>query len=256
MPRRPLPATAAATAPANVPATAPASAPEAPPAADAARSAQARAARQVAEAAVPAAPPPVKLARVDDRPRVSPDVTAGYAALRNGNLEAARRSYAAALGNDPANVDAQLGLATAEALAGNGALAALHYRQALETDPRNPTALAGLAALARDARPEAVEAQLRAEIARAPDSAALHAALGDLYAARARWSDAQAEFFEAHRLDPGNADTTYNLAVSLDHLGQAQVAAGFYRKALEGAGQQGAQFDAAGAARRLSELRR
>lgn len=243
----------AAPAPASAPA--PVAAPQKSPSADAARTSEARAADRIEDASVPASAPPLKLARANEGPRVPPEVTAGYEALRSGNLEAARRSYAAAVGNDPTNVDAQLGLATVEARAGNRSLAALHYRQVLETDPRNPTALAGLAALAQDARPEAVEAQLRAEIARTPDSAALHLALGDLYASHARWTEAQAEFFEAHRLDPGNADTTYNLAVSLDHLGQARVAADFYRRALEGAGEQSAQFDAAGAARRLSELR-
>lgn len=213
------------------------------------------AASRVEQAAVPESAPPLKLARMEEKPRVPPEVTAGYEALRKGNLEAARRSYAAALANDPANVDAQLGLATVEARVGERSAAALHYREVLAADPRNATALAGLAALAQDARPEAVESQLRAEIARSPDSAALHFALGDLYAAHSRWSDAQAEFFEAHRLDPGNADAAYNLAVSLDHLGQSRLAADFYRRALEGAGEQSAQFDAAGAARRLSELR-
>jgi Tfp pilus assembly protein PilF len=213
------------------------------------------AASLIHDAATPQSAPPLKLERLQDKPRVPAEVSAGYEALRSGNLEAAGRDYSAAIAKDPGNLDAQLGLATVAARAGKRSLAALHYRQALEIDPRNGTALAGMAALAQDARPEAVEAQLRTELAKSPDSAALHGALGDLYAARARWSEAQAEFFEAHRLDPGNADITYNLAVSLDHLGQARAAADFYRRALEAANEQSAQFDPAAAARRLSELR-
>ena len=117
------------------------------------------------------------------------------------------------------------------------------------------TALAGLAALADFSRPEALEAQLRGELARNPDSAALRFTLGNLFSAQARWHEAQGEYYEAHRLDPGNADVLYNLAVALDNLGQARVAAGFYRRALEAAREQGAQFDPAPVARRLAEIR-
>jgi hypothetical protein len=42
--------------------------------------------------------------------------------------------------------------------------------------------------------------------------------------------------------------------VALDNLGQPRVAAQFYRRALEAARAQPAQFDAAPVARRLAEL--
>ena len=72
----------------------------------------------------------------------------GYEALRRGDLAAARRRYETALAADPANVDAQLGIATVEARDGNRCSRPRHYRRVLEMDPRNATALAGLAALA------------------------------------------------------------------------------------------------------------
>jgi tetratricopeptide (TPR) repeat protein len=211
-------------------------------------------ARLVREAT--AEPPPLRLDRsADAARRVPAEVASAYEALRTGNLPAARRGYEAALASDPGSLDARLGLATLEARSGNRAAAAAHYRRALESDPRNATASAGLAALTDFSRPDALEAQLRADLERAPASGALHYTLGSVLAAQGRWHEAQAEFFEAHRLDPGNADVMYNLAISLDHLGQARLAAGFYRQALDAAGRGGAQFDPAPVARRLAEIR-
>ncbi len=205
----------------------------------------------------PASPqePPLKLARSDQRPRVAPQVTTGYEALRSGDLVGARQSYAAALAADSLNTDALLGLATVEARSGNRAAAAINYRRALEIDPRNATALAGLAALADFSRPEALESQLRGDLSRNPQSPALLFTLGNVYAAQSRWSEAQTAYFEAHRLDPGNADILYNLAVSLDHLNQPRLAADFYRRTLDTARGQVTQFDPSAVARRIAELK-
>jgi Tfp pilus assembly protein PilF len=198
---------------------------------------------------------PLQLSRSAERPRPSSQVVVGYEALRNGDLDGARRAYTAAVATDGMSVDAQLGLATVEARSGNRGPASQRYRRALELDSRNATALAGLAALADFSRPEALESQLRGDLAKFPQSSALHFTLGNLLATQLRWSEAQNEFFEAHRLDPGNADIVYNLAVSLDHLGQTRPAAEFYRRALETARGQVTQFDPGLVARRLAELR-
>lgn len=211
-------------------------------------------AQQVLAQSSAAAAPPLRLARTADAPRVPGEVASGYSALQTGNLAAARRSYQSAIASDAANVDAQLGLATVEARQGNRGAAALHYRKALEADSRNATALAGLASLADFSRPEQLESQLREDIVRYPQSAPLRFALGNVYAAQGRWREAQSEYFEAHRLDPGGADILYNLAVSLDNLGQKRPASDYYARALDAARRQAAQFDAGTAARRLAEL--
>jgi len=199
--------------------------------------------------------PELRMAKSFESPRVLPEVAAGYEALRRGDLPAARRSYQAALAGDPTSVDAMLGLATVDARTGERASAARHYRRALAFDARNATALAGLAAVADYSRPEQLEASLKADLARYPQSAALHMTLGNLYASRSRWPDAQAAFFEAHRLEPANADILYNLAVSLDNLGQSKLAADYYRRSLSQARGNAVQFDARAAERRLAELR-
>jgi Tfp pilus assembly protein PilF len=203
----------------------------------------------------PRGAPPVKLAPSVERARVPVEVTAGYDALRMGDLGAARRSYATAVANDPTNVDARLGAATIEARSGNRMLAAMHYRKALEADPRNATALAGLASIGDFAQPDGLEAKLRSDLSRSPDSPQLHFALGNLYASQRRWGEAQGEYFEAHRLDPANPDVLFNFSVALDHLGQARLAADYYRRTLEASRGQATQFDPAAVQRRLSELR-
>jgi tetratricopeptide (TPR) repeat protein len=187
-------------------------------------------------------------------PRVLPEVRDGYEALRRGDLTSAKRSYGAAVANEPNNLDALLGLATVEARSGGRQAAVVHYRRALEVDPRNPSALAGLAALSDASQPEALEARLLREIAENPGSAALHYMLGNLYAVQGRWGQAQGAFYEAHRIEPEGADILHNLAVSLDQLGQGRMAAGFYRKALEASRGQPSAFDAAAVNRRLAEL--
>jgi Tfp pilus assembly protein PilF len=208
----------------------------------------------VRDAPSPTPAPPLRLAPTQERPRVPAEVAAGYQSLRTGDFAAARKSYAAALAAEPTNIDALLGSATIEARTGNRMLAMSHYRRALDVDPRNPTAIAGLASVA-DSLPDGLESQLRSEIARNPQSPQLHFTLGNLFASQSRWNDAQVEFFEAYRLDPANADVIFNLAVSLDRLGQGRLAAEHYRRALEAARQQSTQFDPAAVQRRLADLK-
>lgn len=202
-----------------------------------------------------AKPAPLKLDRTMDAPRVPKDVLDGYQALRAGDAATARAAYEKAVRADPTSLDGHLGLATAAARQGDRPVAARHYRRALELDPKNPSAVAGLAALADFSRPEAVETQIRADLTRNPQSPALHFTLGNLYASQQRWNEAQAAYFEAYRLDPESADLAYNLAVSLDQLGQSRLARDFYRRALAAAERQSAQFDPSQVARRIAELK-
>ena len=188
-------------------------------------------------------------------PRVPAEISAGYESLRSGDLNGARRSYATAYAADSSSIDANLGLATVEARLGNIGAAAGHYRRVLNADPGNATALAGLASMADMSQPEQLEQQLRADISRHPQSAALHFALGNLYAARGRWEDAQGAFFEALRLEPASADALYNLAVAMDHMGQSRLAADYYGRAVATARGRSSAFDPAQVERRIAQLR-
>jgi tetratricopeptide (TPR) repeat protein len=184
----------------------------------------------------------------------NPDVAEGYSALQSGDLRRALSAYDRALQADAYNLDAQLGLAATAARSGNPALAARHFRLALEIDPRNGYAQAGLVSLAAERHGDLLEADLRAHLSQNPDAAALHFALGNLFATQKRWNDAQQAYFDAWRIEPERADYAFNLAVSLDQLRQPALARDYYQKALALVGQGGAQFDSAVANRRLSEL--
>jgi Tfp pilus assembly protein PilF len=200
------------------------------------------------------APVRLKLAQSVAPPAVNQDVAIGYAALANGDYASAARAYSKAAQSDPLNIDAHLGLATAAARSDDIANAAKHYRRALELDPRNGTALAGLLALSAG-RTENVEVELKTLLARDANSSSLQFALGNLYAGEKRWTEAQQAFFEAYRLDSGNPDFIFNLAVSLDQLNQSRLALDYYQKAIaESAKGRGAQFDRTAAQRRITEL--
>lgn len=203
------------------------------------------------------APVRLRLSQSIETPKVSPELTAAYAALTRGDYTQAKNLYSQVVQIMPLNLDAQLGLAASSARGGDNALAARHYRRVLELDPRNSMAIAGLLAVsesASGARPEALEAQLKALISKDPNAAPLQFALGNLYAGERRWTEAQQAFFEAYRLDAANADYLFNLAVSLDQLNQPRLALDYYQKSLAQAAKTDAQFDRNIAQRRVAEL--
>ncbi len=187
---------------------------------------------------------------------LNPALSAGYAALKSGDYAQAKRHYAEAITTDSNNIDAHLGFATAAARTGEVALAERSYLRVLEIDPRSVTAATALLMIASNNKnlPESVhiEGEIKRLISFDPNVAASHFALGNMFATQRRWSDAQPAFFEALRLAPQNPDYAYNLAVSLDHLGQSKMAQEFYRRALATKGH--AQFDRQVVERRIQLL--
>lgn len=181
-----------------------------------------------------------------------PDLALAYNSLLSGQRSEAKRLYAIVAERDPFNVDALLGLATIAANQGDLNAVERYYRRALELEPQNAAALAGLASIRQPGGPS--ESQIKFELARTPDSPQLHFALGNQLANQGRWDEAQQAYFDAFSLDAGNPDYTYNLAVSLDQLGQSKQAATYYRKALDLAKNRSARFRSADVGSRLSEL--
>ena len=204
------------------------------------------------------------LAKPTSAPQISPALSAGYAALAAGDYALAKRRYAEAISANANSADAHLGFATAAARDGESAdfaLAIRHYQRVLEIDPRNSTASAALIVLgggpgvASSGAPRSVAAQeaaLRMLVSQDPSAANAHFLLGNLFAENRRWREAQQAFFEAARLQPQNADYSYNLAVSLDHLGQGAAAADFYKRARAATSK--GQFDTAAVDRRIAAL--
>ncbi len=201
------------------------------------------------------APMGLKLARSVELPRLNPELTTAYQALVNGDYALAQKLYAKLVTAEPLNIDAQLGLATAAARSGNIASAKQYYRQVLALDPRNGLAIMGLVALNDGAQSAGLEIELKTLIGRNPDAAPLHFALGNIYAGDRRWTEAQQAYFEAFRIDSGNPDYLFNLAVSLDQLHQAKLALDYYRKAEDvSLTRGGGQFDRNTVAKRIKEL--
>jgi tetratricopeptide (TPR) repeat protein len=127
-----------------------------------------------------------------------------------------------------------------------------YYREILEREPRNATAQGALLDLTGGPDSLADESRLKTLIDREP-SPHLYQTLANLYAEQQRWPEAQNAYFEAFRGAPGNADYAFNLAVSLDMLGQRAAALSFYEKAIALGGIH--RFDRAQAEARIRHLK-
>lgn len=182
-----------------------------------------------AKSARPAKKPVLQIAPQPVAP-LDPLLQQGYQAYLNGEFDSAVAKYQQVLQHDARNQDALLGLATIAQHRGATQMAMAYYADVLMIDPHNPLANAGLSAFSNA---EERESQLKNWLHEQPDSASLHAALGNHYAAEARWSEAQQAYFNAYRLAPNDAEVAFNLAVSLEQLGQGKLAVPYYQRALQ-----------------------
>lgn len=185
---------------------------------------------------------------------ITPLVEAAYLAYRSGDLAAAQKNYGEVLQQDDKNHDALLGMAAISRQQGQDALAAQYYEQLLALDPRDALANAGISALRKGGQADK-ESSLKLLLEQQPQSAALHFALGNFYAEQSRWPEAQQAYFDAYSLQTDAAQYAYNLAVSLDHLGQGKQAAQYYRRALQLDISGNPNFDHTLAQQRLDELK-
>lgn len=173
----------------------------------------------------------VHFTRNSTPPSVAPNVSQGYQAYQQGNYDAAASAYRRQLALDPNNRDALLGLAAVALQQRRPDEARAYYQQVLALDPKDEIAAAALTSLGADTNPEQTEAQLKRSYASQP-SPEVATALGGLLARQQRWSEAQDYYFKAYSAAPDEPDNAYNLAVSLDALGQGKLARGYYERAL------------------------
>jgi len=211
---------------------------------------------------VQAAPAPIVIKRRTARPQASSLVVAAYDAYQKGDYTKARTNYQQVLLSDPKNRSALLALAAIALQGKEVALARDLYLRLLDQDPADPLAWAGLLAIAPSGDPAQQESELKLLLKQYPKNAPLLFSLGNLYAARQRWSEAQQAYFNAlqaaredaavsHAPSPTrepssslvHPDYPFNLAVSLEHLGKVKPAINFYREALQCAAGRPAGFD-------------
>ena len=172
----------------------------------------------------------IAVSATNAQPRLNPQLSQAYALLQAGKTEEAQALYTKVSQSEPLNIDALLGLAYIATQENRSDEASKLYLRIIELNPRHALAQAALIALIGRADPAASESRLKQLISREP-SAFLHFVLGNLYAEQSQWSQAQQAYFQAHHLDPGNADYAYNLAIGLDHLRQTKLALNYYRRA-------------------------
>lgn len=126
-------------------------------------------------------------------PNVSPRLYVEDARLaeRSGNHEGARRSYEAALGSDPRSVDAILGIARLDQLAGRTKEAEQGFHKALRMRPKDPAVLD---------------------------------AVGQYYAAKEKWSEAIQHLNQATLEAPHDTTCRYHLAIAMTKSGDPEGA--------------------------------
>jgi tetratricopeptide (TPR) repeat protein len=201
-------------------------------------------------------PPESPIRITTSRLKLNPQIASAYDALQSGDLATAERDYNLALKGEPKNTDALHGLAAVKMRQGLLEAAESYFLRILEADPKDSAAQAGLVNLRSQADPVQSESRLKNLLSSQPDSAAVHFALGNLYAQQGRWNEAQQAYFRAYTSDSDNPDYQFNLAVSLDQLRQAKLALQYYQGALAAAAQRPAAFDRNQVARRVSELQK
>jgi len=210
-------------------------------------------AKSTAKPAKPKAPASMSIERQQATDTITPALQDAYQSYQRGDYATASQGYKEVLKQDGRNRDALLGLGAIAQQQGQDQAAQHYYRQVLLLDPRDPVALGAMTAYSAGSGVD-TESQLKQMLTEQPRSAALNYALGNVYADQSRWGDAQQAYFNARMLEPSNAQFTYNLAVSLDHLGQSKLAAQYYQQALQLDPASNAGFDHAQAQRRLNEL--
>lgn len=193
--------------------------------------------RRLAGVAIASESASIEVTKSNPQAGINPNLISAYEAYNTGNDVEAQKLYKKVLQRDIRNVDALLGLGAIASRQGRIADANGWYGKVLEIEPRNGLAQSALLdnqlqISAAQGNTQETESRLKNMLAKQPDDANLHIALGNYYAERNQWSSAQQAYFDAYSLN-SSADNAFNLAVSLDHMGKPKLALPYYQRALE-----------------------
>lgn len=201
----------------------------------------------------------IKISRSTSTDKSSELINKAYQEYLAGNYDTAEKNYRVVLNNLPENRDALLGLAAIAIRKGHVRQAYANYLEVLRLYPGDSVAEAALINFKRSGDVVKNESILKTFIQREPENSFLYYSLGQLHAEQKRWPEAQQSFFNAYRIAPSNPDYAFNLAVSLDHIGQQKSAIDYYNVALELADNSAvsfatSSFDSAVVIARIKEL--
>lgn len=191
---------------------------------------------------------------------IQPTLQSAYNKLLQGEISAANELYQEVLSQFPNNRDALLGLAAVQLKLDNANGARSTYARLLQLNPQDALARTGMLQSLPVMDPDAYETELLALRQRFPTLAPLNFALGNHYASKQLWHEAQSAYFDAllqARREAGagpSPDYAFNLAVSLEQLGQRDAALEYYKEAQSLANSIKPGFDPMMLRQRLSEL--
>lgn len=203
-----------------------------------------------AELPVPA-PAPITISRDAEQNDLLVALQSAYRAYQRGDDSSAQTLYAGVLTRDQHNRDALLGVAAIAVRQKDFVRAQEIYSELLTLDPKDSVAQAGFVSVTASFDPLQQEARIKALLEQEPGASHLLFTYASFLMQQQRWLEATRTLLPAVAAQRDNADYAFNLAVSFDHLGQAEAAMKYYREALALAARQSTNFRVEDVRRRL-----
>jgi tetratricopeptide (TPR) repeat protein len=171
---------------------------------------------------------------VKDRPtNNSNSLKNAYEALKLGQYESAIEYYKEVLAVNPKNNNARFGLATSYHKSRQLDNAKNEYLKIINENPKFWPAVNNYIMLVTEEDPASSISKLEELQERNPSFAAIPAQLGSLYFNKGDYEKAAKNYIEALKIESGNIDYKYNLAITLEKAGNFRDAAEVYRSLLE-----------------------
>ena len=197
------------------------------------------------------APAPITISRDAEQNDLLVALQSAYRAYQRGDDSSAQTLYAGVLARDQHNRDALLGVAAIAVRQKDFVRAQEIYSELLTLDPKDSVAQAGFVSVTASFDPLQQEARIKALLEQEPGASHLLFTYASFLMQQQRWLEATRTLLPAVAAQRDNADYAFNLAVSFDHLGQAEAAVKYYREALALAARQSTNFRVEDVRRRL-----
>jgi len=179
-----------------------------------------------------------------------------FYAYEKGDYEKAEELYSLSLKESENDLFALSGLGAIASKKGELTKAISYYTQILKLEPNNKQAKKALLNLeSKNDEDPSLRIKLERLIQKSPNDSSLKFSLGNFYAKKGRWVEAQEQYFLASSTELSNPVYALNLAISLDQLGKHAEAVHFYRKALELSEIQASSFDTSSVKQRIKVLK-